>query len=71
MRDPQKFAGALVNLGIIQYKYLPPDVRDELCDDCPGNDTGSICNPHYRPKFKAWLEKENMPEAPYIIWWSW
>lgn len=71
MTDKNKYAGHYAGYGIVSEGNLPVDVRDELCNDGPGNDAGRIIDPEYRPKFKAWLKAEQMPIQPYIVWWSW
>ncbi len=69
MKD--KYAGHYSKYGIIHDAKLPESVRDEVCNDCLGNDSGRLFNPKYHPKFKEWLESEGMPVEPYIIWFSW
>lgn len=71
MADRDKLCGHMKKYGIIQDRYLPDAVRDELCNDCPGNDCGVIINPEYRPLFAEWLKSEDMPIDCYIIWFSW
>ena len=66
-----KYSGGYEKYDIIHDGKLPNDVRDELCNDCPGNDAGRIFNPEYHSRFKTWLESEGMPLRPYIVWFSW
>jgi hypothetical protein len=68
---PNNLSGGYDKYPIIHDCKLPGDVRDEICDDCPGNDAGRIFNPEYHPKFKAWLEQQNLELKPYIVWFSW
>lgn len=57
---------------VINMMDLPSDVRDESCNDSPGNDTARIINPEYNPKLAKWLV-DNGHDATkcYIAWWSW
>jgi hypothetical protein len=70
MADKNKHAGHYAKYGIISDSVLPDDVRDEVLERF-SNDSGRIFNPEYNPKFKAWLEKEEMPVECYIVWCSW
>lgn len=56
---------------ILEAAGLPDDVADEICNDCPANDTGRIVNPQYHPKLKRWLEENGLAVQCYIVWWSW
>lgn len=66
-----ELSGGFDRYPIIHDGKLPDDVRDEVCDECVGNDSGRIFNPKYYPKLKAWLEAEGHPVVSYIIWFSW
>lgn len=57
---------------VIKMDDLPSEVRDESCNDCPGNDSAKIINPTYHPKLAAWLTENGYDAtACYIAWWSW
>ena len=66
-----RYADHYGKYGIIADKHLPESVRDEICNDCPSNDSGVIVNPAYRSLFKAWLESQGMTTECYIVWFSW
>ena len=71
MKDKNTFANHYSNYGIIYHGNLPSSIKDEICDNCPGNDSGRIINPKCYPLLKEWLQENDMPVEPYIIWWSW
>jgi hypothetical protein len=56
---------------IINDRDLDDDVRDEICNDCKGNDTMSLASPLYNPKFKKFLEENGEDSTQsFIINWS-
>ena len=60
------------NFRIIRDGDLDDDSRDELCNDCKGNDTISLVNPSYNPKFKKFLEENGEDSTQsFIVNWSW
>lgn len=57
---------------VLEVMDLPNAVQDELCNDCPSNDSARIVNPKYYPLLKRWLEdNEYDANTAYIAWWSW
>jgi hypothetical protein len=57
---------------IIDDGKLGMNVRDELCNDCKGNDTMSLADPSCNPEFKKWLEENGEDSTQcFIIDWSW
>lgn len=66
-----KHAGDMDDYPVILSSRMPKNVKNELADDCLGNDAGHRIDPGTYPLFKAWLEAEGMPVRAYIVWWRW
>ena len=72
MEQGPDYSGGYNKYPILCDRKLPDEVRDEVCNDCPGNDSGKLFNPEYNPKLKAWLESVGLDSTQcYIIWFSW
>jgi hypothetical protein len=57
---------------ILEVMNLPQNIQDHLLDDCPGNGTGRIINPEYKPLLKQWLKDNGYnDEECFLAWWSW
>ena len=57
---------------VLEVMDLPYEIRDELCNDCPCNDSGRIIYTENYPLLINWLrENGHSVEKCYIGWWSW